>query len=325
MPDYLIYFFLTIILGVLIILYFRIASQYNIIDHPNKRSSHSKVTIRGGGIIFPVAVILYFVIYNFHYPYFLLGLILISLISFLDDLHTLNNKIRLVVHLIAVALLIYQWNLHSMPWYWLIAATIFVIGTINACNFMDGINGLTGLYSLSIISSLMFLNASLHFIDQDFLMVVTISLFIFLYFNFRRTAVCFAGDVGSISIAFIVLFAIGNLILLTHQIIYILFLAVYGTDSVLTIIMRIRNKENIFQPHRSHLYQLLGNERGFMQRGVAVSYAVLQILINILIIWAVKQNIVDQFAIVIILLLLLSFSYYLIRYFINRRTLNLKG
>ena len=129
----------------------------------------------------------------------------------------------------------------------------------------------------------------------------------------------------SISIAFIVLFAVGNLILQTHQIIYILFLAVYGTDSVLTIIMRIRNKENIFQPHRSHLYQLLGNERGFMQTGVAVSYAVVQIFINILIIWAVKQNMVDQFAIAIILLLLLSFSYYLIRYFINRRTLNLKG
>ena len=142
-------------------MYFRIANHYNIIDKPNERSSHNEVTMRGGGIIFPVAAVIFFFINNFQYPFFIAGLLAIALISFLDDLLTLNNKLRLAVHLSAVALLFCQWNLFVMPWYWLMMVAVFVIGTLNAHNFMDGINGITGAYSLVAIATLYYINDGL--------------------------------------------------------------------------------------------------------------------------------------------------------------------
>src|SRR5690606_33521376 len=113
------------------LLYFKIADRFNIIDKPNHRSSHDRITIRGGGVIFPIAVLVYSIVSGFQYPYFVVGLLAISLISFLDDILTLNNKVRLSVHLAAVLLLFLQWNLFSLSWYWLIIALIFVIATIN--------------------------------------------------------------------------------------------------------------------------------------------------------------------------------------------------
>jgi UDP-GlcNAc:undecaprenyl-phosphate/decaprenyl-phosphate GlcNAc-1-phosphate transferase len=318
MPDYLIYLLFAVLFLLLELVYFHIADRYNIIDHPNERSSHSEVTLRGGGGIFPTAAILFFVFFHFQYPYFLLGLLSIALISFLDDVLTLNNKIRLAVHFISVGLLFFQWGLYDMPWYWLIIGAIFVIGTINAYNFMDGINGLTGLYSLAVILSLKILNSSLHFIDRDFLIIISLSLLIFLFFNFRRKARCFAGDVGSISIAFIILFVLGILILRTEEFIYILFLAVYGADSVLTIFVRVCKKENIFQPHRTHLYQLLSNEKGFSQRMVSVLYAILQLAINFLIMWSVKQDFIYQVIIPSLIFGVLTCTYFLIRHRITR-------
>ena len=149
-----IYLILLPLFIIAMLLYFRIADHYNIIDKPNERSSHNEVTIRGGGIIFPISAVIFFIINDFKYPFFITGLMIIALISFLDDLLTLNNKLRLAVHLIAVALLFYQWNLFVMPWYWLIIVAVFVIGTLNAYNFMDGINGITGVYSLVAFATL---------------------------------------------------------------------------------------------------------------------------------------------------------------------------
>ena len=319
MPDYLIYILFAVLFLLLELVYFHIADRYNIIDHPNERSSHSEVTVRGGGGIFPTAAILFFIFFHFQYPWFLLGLLSIALISFLDDILTLNSKLRLAVHLIAVGLLFYQWGLYDLPWYWVIMVAIFVIGTINAYNFMDGINGLTGLYSLAVMLSLMVLNTSLPFIDGDFLIIISLSLIVFLFFNFRKKARCFAGDVGSISIAFIILFIFGVLILRTEEFIYILFLAVYGADSVLTIFLRVCKKDNIFQPHRTHLYQLLSNEKGFSQRTVSVLYAVLQLAINFLIMWSVKKDSdYKEFIITLLILGGLTCSYFLIRYRIIR-------
>ena len=184
---------------------------------------------------------------------------------------------------------------------------------------MDGINGITGLNSVAIIISLLWVNARLHFIADQLLIFTLMALVIFLYFNFRQQAKCFAGDVGSISIAFIILFGMGFLILQTKQPIYILFLAVYGVDSVLTILLRIRNRENIFKPHRSHLYQLLTNERGFSQRGVAAAYAVLQFGINAMVIWAAQQTAMMQLLNSTLLLIALIIIYFFIKVQITQR------
>ena len=280
-----IYLILLPLFIIAMLLYFCIADHYNIIDKPNERSSHNEVTIRGGGIIFPVAAIIFFIINGLQYPFFITGLLAISLISFLDDLLTLNNKLRLAVHLIAVALLFCQWNLFVMPWYWLIMVFVFIIGTLNAYNFMDGINGITGAYSLVAIATLYYINEyMIVFTEKELLLVTGLALLVFNFFNFRIKAKCFAGDIGSVSIAFILIFLIGQLIIHTGNITYILFLLLYGLDTVTTIISRLIKRENIFKAHRSHYFQYLVNERNVPHLIVSAGYAIVQLLFNIILI-----------------------------------------
>lgn len=290
MSDYLFYLIIAVSLFFIEIVYFRVATHLGIIDRPNHRSSHTNLTIRGGGVIFPIAILLYSLFRSFDYPLFLSGLLLISVISFYDDLRPLSRIIRLLVHLTAVSLLFFEAGITNYQFWILALVGIIVIGTINAYNFMDGINGITGLYSLSILLSILWLNGSENFIDSGWLITVIISLLVFLFFNFRQRARCFAGDTGSVSIAFIILFFLALLIIHTGQLSYVLFLAIYGVDSVLTIIFRLINGENIFEAHRSHAYQYLSNELGMGHLLVSAIYAGLQFLINILIIYMVGNG-----------------------------------
>lgn len=285
-------FVILVCLFVLELAYFKIADHFNIIDKPNARSSHSDVTLRGGGIIFSIGALIWFSFFGFGYPYFITGLVLIALISFLDDVLTLNNKVRLAVHLLAVLLMFYQWQLFNLAWYWIPIATVFVIGTINAYNFMDGINGITGSYSLLAIITLYYINEYIYaFTSPALLITISLSLLVFNFFNFRKKAKCFAGDVGSVGIAFIIVFFIGQLILATHNFNYILLLLFYGIDAVSTILFRVIRKENIFEAHRSHFYQFLSNEKKIPHLIVAAIYLLVQSIINIILVFFVNENI----------------------------------
>ena len=270
-----------VILFVIELLYFRIADHYNIIDKPNHRSSHTNVTIRGGGIIFALALLLYPAYGGLIYPWFMGGLLAISFISFIDDTRPLSSKLRIIVHLLAVALLFIQLNLFALPFYWVMLAFVFVIGTINAINFMDGINGITGVYGLVTLATLFYINSTLQFANQSFLLVSILSVLIFNFFNFRIKAKCFAGDVGSVSLAFIIVFFLLQLILKTQNVSYILLLLVYGLDVCTTIIFRLIRKEDITEAHRSHFYQFWANEKKVPHLIVAAIYGLSQLLINI--------------------------------------------
>lgn len=288
------------VLTIFLLFYFRLAVQYKIIDKPNQRSSHSRITIRGAGIIFPIALFLQFLISGFQYPLFSLGLMLISLISFYDDLHPISNKIRILTHLIAVSLLFMEAGLINYSVWIIVLAFIFVIGTINAYNFMDGINGMIAAYSLVTAISLLFINENIvGFIPSGWLTVSVIIIVVFGFFNFRVVAKCFAGDVGSVSMAFILIFFILILILRTEELKYIALLLVYGLDSVTTIIFRILRRENIFLAHRSHFYQYLANSRSWSHLGISILYAITQFLINILIL----QNFFDTNSFIILLII----------------------
>ena len=279
------YLILFIILLVLELFYFRIADKYNIIDKPNLRSSHDSITLRGGGIIFYFGVLAYFIYSGYQYPWFFLGLTLMTVVSFLDDILTLSNKIRLLIHFGSVLLLAYQLDVFNLPWFYLLITFIVVVGVINAYNFMDGINGITALYSITVAILLMIVNTKLDFIDQRLLSYSLIAVLVFGLFNFRNKAKTFAGDVGSVSIAYILLFALGALIIRTGNLIYILFLTVYGIDAVWTIIRRLALKENIFEAHRSHLYQFLANEAGLNKLLISFVYGLLQFLIGVSVIY----------------------------------------
>ena len=275
------------ILTVLILLYFKFAVQFKIIDKPNQRSSHSRITILGAGIIFPIAILLQALFSGFQYPLFTSGLLLISIVSFYDDLRPLSNKIRLFAHLLAVSLLFMQAGLMVYSVWIIIPVYILVIGTINAYNFMDGINGITGAYSLITILSLYFINEThLVFVLNEWLIIAAISLLTFNFFNFRKKAKCFAGDVGSVSMAFIIIFFLLLLIIKTQDLKYIGLLLFYGLDTVSTIIFRLIRRENIFEPHRSHFYQYLANVKGWPHLRVTSLYLLAQLMVNILIVYS---------------------------------------
>ena len=275
------------VLTALILLYFKFAIQFKIIDKPNQRSSHSRITIRGAGIIFPIAISLQALFSGFQYPLFTSGLLLISIVSFYDDLRPLSNKIRLLIHLIAVSLLFMQSDLLAYPFWIILLVYILVIGTINAYNFMDGINGITGAYSLITILSLYFINENHNsFVSIEWLMITALSLLVFNFFNFRKKAKCFAGDVGSLSMAFIIIFFLLLLILKTQDLKYIGLLLFYGLDTVSTLIFRLIRRENIFEAHRSHFYQYLVNVKGWPHLRVASLYLLAQLMVNILIVYS---------------------------------------
>jgi len=259
-------------------LYFKIADRYNIIDKPNQRSSHTEVTIRGGGIIFLVSILLGGICYPVYWlP--VLGAFLIGVISFADDLITLSSKVRIVVHIAAVTIMYVFLNVFALPWYWCLVLYIMGVGIINIYNFMDGINGITGCYTLVILAGLFYINSyQVQFIQPDLILFPVIACVVFLFFNFRTRAKCFAGDVGSVTIAFWVIFLLFKLIFHTQNWSYIFFLAVYGIDAGFTIIQRLLMRQNIFTPHRLHLYQLLANECKWPHRLVSVIYAIVQLV-----------------------------------------------
>ena len=223
-----IYILLFILLFAAELAYFRLADHYNIIDKPNQRSSHTSITLRGGGIVFYIGVLLYFALEGFQYPWFFMGLTLLSIISFADDIRPQSSKLRLVLHFLAMALMFYQWGLLALPWYYSVIALVICTGILNAYNFMDGINGITGGYSLVVIGALYYINFyQLNFVDNGFIFTFIIALLVFNFFNFRKKARCFAGDIGAMSAAFIIVFLLGLLIFKTHDFSYIVLMKKY--------------------------------------------------------------------------------------------------
>lgn len=302
---------------ILMLLYFKVADRFNIIDKPNQRSSHTEITLRGGGIIFWFSALLYFVQNVENNYFFFTGITLVSLVSFWDDIQSLSNKIRISIHFIAITLIFYDLGLFSLVPVWgVVIAYILAIGLINAYNFMDGINGITGLYTVVVLGSLLYVNTKIQlFTDGSFIKYGIIASLVFLFFNYRKKAKCFAGDVGSIAIAFWVIYLVLKLILNTSSLIWLLFLAVYGVDAICTIVHRLYLKQNIFEAHRLHLYQVLSNEYKIQHRIVSLCYALVQVAISFVVIF-LYQKVEDLILFVIVifpLLLIYSSKFYLLK------------
>lgn len=276
-----IYVVIAAILMAAELLYFKIADRFNIIDRPNMRSSHTSITLRGGGVVFLFGAWVYAAFFGVTYPWFLIGLTLVGVVSFVDDVHSLPDSVRLVVQFAAMFLMFYQFGILNWNDWWIVCIALIVcVGITNAYNFMDGINGITGAYSLAVMLPLSYLNETVGFIEMPFLLVITLSILVFLFFNFRKKAKCFAGDVGSISMAFIVVFVLGLLMLQTRDFSYIVFLAVYGVDAVLTIVHRIMLHENLGEAHRKHAYQLMANELKQSHLKVSAGYMIVQLAVS---------------------------------------------
>jgi len=304
------------------LLYFKVADYFNIIDKPNNRSSHTEITLRGGGIIFWFAALLYFA-QNIQINYlFFTGITLVSLVSFWDDIQSLSNKMRISIHFLSISLIFFDLGLfNSIPIWGVIIAYVLAIGLINAYNFMDGINGITGFYTFTVMSSLLYVNTKIQlFTDGSFIKYAMVASLVFLFFNYRKKAKCFAGDVGSIAIAFWVIYLILKLILVTDSLIWLLFLAVYGVDAVCTILHRLYLKQNIFEAHRLHLYQILSNEYGLQHRVVSLYYALIQAVVSFFVIafYQKVQIVIVFISMIIPLLFIYSLKFYLLTKIKNR-------
>ena len=287
-----IYFCIFILLVLLELLYFRIADQFNIIDKPNERSSHTKVVLRGGGIIFAIALWIWSCWYGFHYPWLLVGVTLAAGISFVDDIRSLPDSLRLAVQFAAMFLVFQEVGILHWDMWWVVPVALIVcVGATNIYNFMDGINGITGGYSLAVLIPLALLNGERQFVDESLLVIVGLSLLVFCLFNFRRKAKCFAGDVGSIGIALILLFCIGRLVVQTGDVTWLVLLLLYGVDGCLTIMHRIMLHENLGEAHRKHAYQLMANELKIPHTVVSGIYMALQLTVSLTAIYIVLDTI----------------------------------
>ena len=318
------YIIVLLVLIALELLYFRVADKCNIIDKPNERSSHSTVVLRGGGVLFPLSMLVWACAQGISgdwavvldYLPFLVGLILISGVSFIDDIHSLPDSVRLVTQFVAMGLMF--WNLGIMHWdmWWivLIALVVFV-GATNVINFMDGINGITAGYSFAVLLPLLLLNngGGEEFISNSMLVVAILSVLVFSFFNFRPRgkAKCFAGDVGSVGIAFIMLFAIGKLILSTNDITWLAFLIVYGVDGCCTILHRIMLHEHLGQAHRKHAYQLMANELGMNHVVVSLLYMGLQLAISLVMVYLIPNTALAHWIYLVVVAVVLVVAYLL--------------
>lgn len=325
------YVAIAILLLVAELVYFNIADHFNIIDKPNERSSHTRIVLRGGGIIFLTGVWIWSIwrwfgmpdqVGHDGYPWFLAAVTLAAGVSFIDDIHSLPDSVRLVVQFVAMGLMFYQLDMiHVELWWAVILALIVCVGATNIYNFMDGINGITAGYSLAVLIPLLLLNEILGqagndvggFIETSFIVVTILSVLVFSYFNFqpKNKAKCFAGDVGSVGIAFILLFMIGSLIMKTGDITWLIFLIVYGVDGCCTIVHRIMLHEHLGEAHRKHAYQIMANELGMNHVVVSLFYMAIQLVISLVMVYLIPNTIVAHWIYLIVVGIVLVAAYVL--------------
>lgn len=295
-------------------MYFKLADRFNIIDKPNQRSSHNSFVVRGGGIIFVFSIWIWSAFFGFPYIWFLIAVTLVAGVSFIDDIHSLPDSVRLVAQFVAMVLMFYQLDmLHWNMWWVVLLGLIVCVGASNVFNFMDGINGITGAYVMASLLPLFLLNRKLGFVSESLIISVALADIVFCFFNFRPKgkARCFAGDVGSIGVAYILLFIIGRLIMMTGNVTYLIFLLVYGVDGVLTIIHRIMIRENLSEAHRKHAFQIMANELNIGHIKVSTFYACLQLVISLGFIFLCPNTVLAHWIYLVCAILVLTVAYVL--------------
>jgi UDP-N-acetylmuramyl pentapeptide phosphotransferase/UDP-N-acetylglucosamine-1-phosphate transferase len=306
------YLIIFLLLSAGMFIYLKIAEKWSIVDQPNLRSSHQITTKRGAGILYLLAFVIYLMVSSNNNLTLILSGLILGGVGFIDDLKNLNFKIKLAIQLIVILSYLIVQDYLSLDWYYTILIFVFLIASINIFNFMDGINGLTILYSLSFLMSFYYINTEfISFINPNMLLVMIICNVIIGFLNIRTKAVCFIGDVGSISMGF--LYATLALILMikTNSFAPLVLIMVYAVDAGWTIMERLSLKENIFLPHRRHLYQILVNELRFSHILISISYFTIQMLLNM--VWLLNYENINSGIFLSTTFIILSICYLIIK------------
>ena len=302
------------------------AERHRIIDIPNQRSSHSRPTPRGGGLGIVIVCIAGWLFYAYLgtgvwrtlLP-FSIGALLIAGISWLDDLRSLPNWLRFSVHSVVAALALINfgyWDTLSLPLFGELnlgrlgipITFVWIVGLINAYNFMDGIDGIAG--GQAVVAGIGW--ALLGWITHQPLVTV-IGLLLaasslgFLVHNWSPARI-FMGDVGSAFLGYT--FAVLPIIEFRADpravVVGILLLWPFLFDSIFTFLRRLIHKENVFAAHRSHLYQRL-TIAGYSHAFVSLLYIGLA-LIGLALALARSRGILGSQSAIIIALPLLCFA-----------------
>ena len=300
----LIVYLLTSIKGMT--LYYYYAKKKEIVDVPNERSSHQHLPVRGMGIAL-IALFIAFYFFHTHQYFLTLGLILASITGYLDDLKNLRRRIRLPLYLASLLLALVDIQLLlKIEWYWLAVSMVVALGVINTYNFMDGINGITGFYSIVFFGTIAYMNSKYQITEDmgSLSMAMLIFFLVFGWFNYQKQAKAFLGDSGSVAIGLLAVYLLVKVGIYLKEWKIIIFLSVYGVDSVATIVLRLLRKENIFKAHRSHLYQNLVNEKKWSHMQVAGIYAFCQLIINALAIHWLEGGFIPSINLFYIILIL---------------------
>ena len=255
-------------------------------DQPNKRSSHKEVVSKGGGD----GILATFVVYSIaiHLPkMFWIPAMSLSLFSFWGDRYEMSPKKRLLFQFAigAIFLIGVLWEKQNTAiLYALIPLLlIYIVGTANYFNFMDGINGIAAVTGIIGFGFLSWFAASDGSDPRIGALCICLSLAClgFLPFNMPKARV-FMGDVGSILLGFV----FAELVVwlsksLLDFICLAAFLFPFYADELTTLAVRIKDNDRLTKPHRKHLYQLLANEYRIPHWKVSIAYGVTQLLIGI--------------------------------------------
>ena len=312
------YFIVHVIFGVVIAVLsaaitFILSRHIKALDVPNERSSHTKVTPRGGGIAivvsFLVGISLIHLIGNktpIYTPYFLgflFSSFVIATLSFYDDFHVVSFRVKLSGQIISIIVGLYSGiviDVVHLPFFGEVnvgilaypLTFIWVLGLTNAYNFIDGLDGLaasTAVIAAGFFAYITFQQGS-HFIYLASLTLAAASLG-FLIFNWSPARI-FMGDVGStfLGLVFAVMAVIAARYDHSHTSLFVVPLLLFHFifDTVFTFFRRLLAGEHLFTAHRSHLYQLL-NRIGYSHKRVASIYSAMAVCQGVTAVWMVKS------------------------------------
>lgn len=255
----------------------RFGHFFRLTDIPNDRSSHTRPTPKGGGIGILCSFILASVVSGIS-PVIWASASGLSLISFYGDFVHVSRRLRLLIQIIASCLCVYFSGSSTgfmVVFFW----TLFISGTANLYNFMDGINGIAGITAVCA-AALISMGFGLHEASIWVFFALGIACLGFLPFNIPNARV-FMGDVGSILIGFWYGFLVSGLSSSAADFVFMISLMMpFYVDSIGTIVLRLINGENIASPHRKHLYQILANEAGIAHHKVSMAYGAVQFFIG---------------------------------------------
>jgi UDP-N-acetylmuramyl pentapeptide phosphotransferase/UDP-N-acetylglucosamine-1-phosphate transferase len=288
-----------------------LAKKYHILDIPNNRSSHAKPIIRGGGILFFLGFLIFTIFDGFDNIALFVGVTLLAVISFVDDLKELSVRQRIPIQVISIFLVIIGLN---VPLHWSVITILLVTGVlvVNCYNFIDGINGMLGLYSATVFLFAGYLCYSEAVLSIDLPILLLLSILIFGYYNFRKKALFFSGDVGSMTLGILAFFLVLYLMIKLKAPVLILLLSVSLTDTLGTITKRFLAKKNILKAHREHIYEQLTDKTALSHLQISSSYAFVQIVVNLVVISSYKTSPEIQLGIVGSIGLFFSLTYWTI-------------